>query len=161
VLNSYLIFKYLTLEHKKDLLESLFKNSLNSFVDALPQSLFSILIKTFTDTSGSVSYNYILSEMRGSSIFEYIVNKGVSPENIQIIPRGELHTKEVILPEQKRRGEIILLVHEKNKFQATTKSDPENSQTLQQKLPTEFYSDWQFQEDATNSDFLIFTKSFS
>jgi len=139
----------------------LFKNSLNSFVDALPQSLFSILIKTFTDTSGSVSYNYILSEMRGSSIFEYIVNKGVSPENIQIIPRGELHTKEVILPEQKRRGEIILLVHEKNKFQATTKSDPENSQTLQQKLPTEFYSDWQFQEDATNSDFLIFTKSFS
>ncbi len=53
-----------------------------------------IRIRGYTDERGSEEYNYRLSEKRARAVYDYLVEKGIEPERLEIVPMGVVRTEE-------------------------------------------------------------------
>jgi len=70
-----------------------------------------IVLEGHTDSIGEESYNFWLSKMRAMSVKKYMVNSGVNPDSITIIPKGELspiHNNDSLKNRQLNRSVVIL-----------------------------------------------------
>ena len=62
---------------------------LDRFSDTLSRYPYAnIIVKGYTDVSGSVAYNKKLSEFRANIVKGYLVGKGISPERIRAMGMG-------------------------------------------------------------------------
>ena len=62
---------------------------------------FRFAIVGHTDASGSAAYNRQLSEARARSVRQFLVNRGVDPDRLDVAGRGE---DELLYPDQPRHG---------------------------------------------------------
>ena len=62
-----------------------------------------VVIEGYTDTTGPISYNNVLSKLRAKVVKKYLINKGVNEENI--ISVG-LATKNPIAPNTTHAGRL-------------------------------------------------------
>jgi len=69
-------------------------NELDRFMQELSQSTFSsIQVVGHTDPLGSDAYNMQLSDRRAATVMDYLVSRGVPPDRISAIGRGESQLK--------------------------------------------------------------------
>ena len=76
-----------------------------------PQKVNSIEILAYTDVDGSSDFNYKLSENRGESVRQYMIELGIPADFIQVRPRGEgpLSSRESWYSKMfSRRAEIVI-----------------------------------------------------
>ncbi len=62
---------------------------------------FRFAIVGHTDASGSAAYNRQLSEARARSVRQFLVDRGVDPDRLDVAGRGE---DELLYPDQPRHG---------------------------------------------------------
>jgi len=67
------------------------KNQLNSFIDNLSDEEKELVyyVEGNTDDSGTDNYNMILSRYRAENVKEYLISKGLTEQNLIILPKGE------------------------------------------------------------------------
>ncbi len=53
-----------------------------------------IKIRGYADERGTEEYNLKLSEKRARAVYEYLVEKGIEPERLEIVPLGMIRVKE-------------------------------------------------------------------
>lgn len=94
------------------------KNALRNFAASLktnPDTYIKII--GFTDNTGKVDYNQVLSEKRAKSVFDYLMNQGVSSDRMNYEGKG-VHdpVADNNTPEGRalnRRVEIVIMANEK------------------------------------------------
>ncbi len=66
------------------------EDQLDSLVASLAEKhIVSVRITGNTDTRGSQRYNQVLSDKRAASVFEYLENKGIASESLEILGQGK------------------------------------------------------------------------
>lgn len=88
---------------------SAYYKTLDSIVVVLNQNPgLAILLRGYTDTTGSATYNQTLAAKRCDSVRKYFISKGVEPEKIKTITIGELNTNQPMTAPLRRRVSIII-----------------------------------------------------
>ncbi len=69
-----------------------------------------IKIRGYTDEIGSEEYNLRLSEKRAKAVYDYLVEKGIEPERLEIVPMGVVRTEEKTEEAMARARRVDFLV---------------------------------------------------
>jgi outer membrane protein OmpA-like peptidoglycan-associated protein len=89
------------------------KNTLFNFLDKNKKKLSRYIIFGHTDTKGSSKYNMSLSIKRAESVKEALLDKGIAPDDISILGKGEnelaINTPDNTKHPANRRAEVKIL----------------------------------------------------
>lgn len=79
----------ITFATNSDVIAPAFQGTLGQLAQTLSQyDRTSIMVRGYTDNTGSVSYNQNLSQMRANSVANYLIRSGVNPARIQAVGYG-------------------------------------------------------------------------
>lgn len=98
----------------KSFIREYYKPMLNRVANIMQQNpSYKIMLVGHTDFEGSATYNYQLGQRRSMAVRDYLIRKGVSPNNIQISSYGEANPKDSNNTnegrQRNRRTEIIIM----------------------------------------------------
>jgi outer membrane protein OmpA-like peptidoglycan-associated protein len=81
-----------------------YKAPLDSICDLMKKNKkLGLIILSISDSVGTTAYNFQLSKKRADNVKNYILQKGIKPERLDIIPLGEK------VPEKYRRGKNVVI----------------------------------------------------
>lgn len=66
------------------------QDDLTKLAECINQQQARVFLEAHADNRGTEEYNILLTERRGSSVKNFLVDKGVPSDNLQVVPKGSL-----------------------------------------------------------------------